>query len=140
MGCAHRGILDLMAHAVPNALRRWFVVHFVADVLAAVPLLVAPRAVLELLGWSSVDPLATRLVAAALFGIGIESWLGRRAGIDTFRAMLDLKVIWSGAAVVGVLWSQLEGGPPAGWGVLAIFLVFHTVWVRYRLALRRGVR
>jgi hypothetical protein len=84
-----------------------------------------------------VDPISTRLVAAALFGIGIESYLGRNAGVEAFRAMLNLKVIWSATAAIGVLWSQLAGGPPAGWGVFAIFASFHLVWLRYRLLLRR---
>ena len=123
---------------VPNSLRRWFIVHFIADVLAAVPLFVAPAAVLGWLGWSAVDPLATRLVAAALFGIGIESYLGRNAGAEGFRAMLNLKVIWSATAAIGVLWTQLDGGPPAGWGVFAIFAVFHVIWLRYLLILRRA--
>jgi hypothetical protein len=121
---------------VPSSLRRWFVVHFWADVLAAVPLFLAPREVLGALGWAAVDPIATRLVAAALFGIGIESYLSRNADASAFRGMLRMKVIWSGSAVLGVLWSQVQGGPAAGWGVLGIFVVFHAVWLRYLFLLR----
>jgi hypothetical protein len=117
-----------------------FVVHFWADVLAAVPLFVAPQQVLGLLGWASVDPLATRIVAAALFGIGIESYLGRNAARASFREMLNLKVIWSASATVGSLWSVLEGGPAAGWAVVAIFGAFHLIWLRYRLLLGSGVQ
>jgi hypothetical protein len=123
---------------VPANLRRWFVIHFWADVLAALPLFLAPRQVLSWFGWAEVDPIATRLVAAALFGIGIESYLGRNADVHAFRGMLNLKVIWSATAVLGVLWSQLEGGPAAGWAVLLIFLTFHVVWLRYRLQLGRA--
>ena len=35
--------------------------------------------------------------------------------------MLNLKVIWSGCATLGILVSMLEGGPPFGWAFLAIF-------------------
>ena len=122
--------------SVPSSLRTWFVIHFIADLAAALPLFIAPAAVLGMFGWTEVDPISTRLVAAALFGIGIESYLGRHANADTFRAMLNLKIIWSATAALGVLWSQLEGGPPAGWGVFAIFAGFHLVWLRYRLLLR----
>lgn len=118
--------------SVPRGLRRWFVAHFWADISVAVPLFVAPRALLGWLGWSAVDPLASRLVAAALFGIGIQSWLGRNAELAEFRALLSLKVIWSGAASLGLLWSMLEGGPPAGWLFLAIFVGFNCVWSFYR--------
>ena len=79
--------------SLPKTLRWWFVVHFVADVLFAVPLFLAPRAFLGALGWTAVDPVATRLVAAALFGIGIQSLLGRDESPATFRAMLNLKII-----------------------------------------------
>lgn len=129
--CGHNPLM------VPSRLRWWFVVHFVLDVAAALPLFIAPTQFLGFLGWPAVDPIASRLVAAALFGIGIESYLGRNADVEAFRAMLNLKVIWSASAAIGVLWSQIEGGPPAGWGVFAIFAGFNVIWVRYRFALSR---
>ena len=45
---------------------------FIADIVSAVPLFIAPVYCLELLGWPSPDPVATRMVAAALFGIGLS--------------------------------------------------------------------
>ena len=96
----------------------------------------APEWSLTLLGWEAVDPVATRLVAAALFGIGIESLLGRNSTADTFRAMLNLKIIWSFAATLGILWSMLEDGPMLGWGLFGIFLAFHVLWISYRVKLR----
>lgn len=50
--------------------------------------------------------------------------------------MLNLKLIWSATATAGLVWSQLEGGPPAGWAFVAIFAAFNLVWLRYRLLLR----
>ncbi len=124
---------------VPRSLRSWFVVHFWADILFAVPLFFAPRLFLGLLGWPAVDPIATRLVAAALFGIGIQSLLGRAEDAATFRALLNLKIIWSSAATLGIVWSQLEGGPPLGWAFAAVFVAFNALWLRYRLALRESM-
>ena len=121
---------------VPRSLRAWFVVHFWADVLFAAPLFFAPQQFLGLLGWRCVDPLATRLVAAALFGIGIQSLLGRGESAETFRAMLNLKLIWSAAATVGIVWSQLQGGPALGWAFAGIFAAFNALWLRYWLLLR----
>ena len=120
-------------------LKTWFVIHFVLDVAAAVPLMFFPVRSLEMLNWQSVDPFATRLVAAALFGIGIESWLGRNSSLATFSHMLNLKIIWSATAVVGLVWSmyQVPGGPvPGQWAALVIFLAFHMVWVRFRIKVR----
>ena len=122
---------------VPASLRTWFVIHFVADLLAAIPLFVAPHTVLGWLGWTVVDPVATRAVAAALFGIGIESYLGRNGTLEAFRGMLRLKVIWSALAALGTWWSLLLGAPAAAWAVFGIFAAFHCVWLRYLLLLRR---
>lgn len=121
---------------VPNGLRTWFVIHFVADMLFGIPLLFFPRLLLPLLGWTNYDPLTSRLVGAALMGIGVESLLGRNASADTFRAMLNLKVIWASSALIAIGISIAEGVAPISWLFLGIFFVFWCVWVYYRLALR----
>ena len=126
-----------MSEQVPVALRRWFVVHFIADLAFALPLFIAPTYLLTLAGWSQVDPLATRLVCAALFGIGIESLLGRDGTREAFLGMLRLKIIWSAAASVGLLWSTLDHGPVAGWGLFGIFVVFNILWTSWYVRLKK---
>lgn len=121
---------------VPPSLRRWFLVHFVADLLFAVPMIVAPTATLRAFGWTVVDPVTTRLVGAALVGIGVQSLLGRQEGVEVYRAMLSLKCLWSGAAVVGLALSIAQGAPTMTWGFLAIFVTFAIVWNYYRITLR----
>ena len=123
---------------VPQALRTWFVIHFVADWIFAIPLFVAPRWFLGQLGWTEVDPVSARLVAAALFGIGTESLIGRNADAPTFRTMLELKIIWSATASVGLLWSVLDGAPVMTWGFLAVFVTFNGLWVYWRWRLAPG--
>lgn len=121
---------------VPNGLRIWFVIHFFADVLFAIPLLFFPRWLLPLFGWNTYDPIMSRLVGAALMGIGVESLLGRNASVDTFRAMLNLKVIWASSALIAIGIGIAEGAAPTAWFFLAIFFVFWCVWVYYRMVLR----
>lgn len=121
---------------VPNALRRWFVLHFVADWLFAIPLFFAPTLFLRTLGWREVDPISARIVAAALVGIGTQSLLGRNESKHTFRAMLNLKILWSATATLGILWSCLDGGPIMGWAFVAIFAGFNGLWSYWRWRLR----
>jgi hypothetical protein len=122
---------------VPNSLRIWFVIHFAVDVLFAIPLFLAPVLFLTLFGWETVDPLATRMVGAALMAIGVESLLSWRANAAIYRGMLNLKIIWSACVVLGILLTMLiNGGPLFGWIVLAIFLVFNQIWLYYRIILR----
>ena len=123
---------DTQEQGVPAALRTWFVVHFVADLVFALPLFVAPRPFLMVFGWNEVDPVTTRLVAAALLGIGIQSLLGRNERPETFRAMLNLKIIWSSTATLGIVASIAQGAPAMAWGFAAIFGGFCGVWTYWR--------
>jgi hypothetical protein len=122
--------------SVPDGLRTWFVIHFVADVLFAIPLLFFPQAILNFFGWGTYDPIMSRLVGAALMGIGVESLLGRNANAATFRAMLNLKVIWASSALFAIGAGIAEGAAPIAWAFLGIFAAFWCVWVYYRLKLR----
>jgi hypothetical protein len=123
---------------VPRGLRTWFVIHFAVDILFAIPLLFFPRSLLGLLGWTTYDPMTARLVGAALMGIGVESLLGRNASAETFRAMLNLKIIWSSCAIFAIAAALYEGAPPMGWTFLAVFVTFWCVWVYYRANLSAG--
>ena len=125
---------------VPRALRRWFVVHFVVDWAFALPLLVVPVAFLRALGWTVVDPMAARGVAAALVGIGTQSLLSRNAGAAVYRELLSLKIVWSSTATLGFAWTTLTTGPPVGWVFVVIFALFTVLWLYWwrRLANEAG--
>lgn len=123
---------------VPTSLRTWFIIHFIVDMFTGIPLLIFPELVLPVLGWNTIDPIATRVVGAALMAIGIESWLGRNAGVEVFRAMLTLKVIWSSCAILGIGLGLLMGGPQASWLFMSVFAIFWVVWIRYRYLLTKG--
>jgi hypothetical protein len=125
---------------VPQSLRTWFVVHAAIDLVAAVPLLFAPEAALHRLGWTCVDPVAARLVGAALLGIGGQSFLMRNAGVEAYRAMLGLKVIWSLAACFALFAAIGSGAPPAAWVFLSIFIVFAGVWLHHAIRIRQHDR
>jgi hypothetical protein len=129
-GIEHTGDL-LGAEMVPTNLRRWFEVHFVVDVLFAVPLFLFPDQSLSFFGWKTIDPLTSRLVGAALFGIGAGSFAGRNSGARAYTAMLKIKIIWSLSAIIGILITMISGGPFFGWVILLLFLIFFVVWVYY---------
>lgn len=87
-------------------------------------------------GWENVDPVTSRLVGAALLGIGGESLFSRNASRDTFRALLRLKIIWASGAVLGLGIALGMGAPLAAWGFLAVFFLFLIVWLYYAIKLR----
>jgi len=123
---------------VPTILRVFFMIHFAVDILFAIPLFVIPVSFLNFFGWETVDPVTARLVAAALFGIGIESLLGSRGTNDTFVSMLNLKIIWSIIAVCGLIVSIAElswQAPLFLWIVLGVFVLFNVLWIYWRIRL-----
>lgn len=131
------GVLKYPSMELPASLRRWFVAHFVVDLAFALPLLFAPEAFLRALGWTVIDPVAARLVGAALLAIGGQSFIGRDQGVEAYRAMLNLKLIWSASAVVSLVVGVGNGAPPAAWALLATFIAFFGVWTHYRVRLEQ---
>lgn len=132
--------MDGVRREVPRALKNWFLVHFVVDVMFAIPLMVIPVYFLSILGWQVVDPVAARLVAAALFGIGVESLLSYNSSLDNYKGLLNLKIIWSLAALIGLLISLIQGdqGRPAVlWLLIFTFILFNGLWVYWKVKISR---
>ena len=125
-----------MSEEVPKWLKTWFIIHFLVDMAVAIPLMVVPELFLARAGWTDIDLIMTRIVAGAFFGIGIESFLGRNASLDSFRTMLNLKLIWSGTVSLGVGISMIQGAqgiPFLAWAILIVFLGFHAIWWYWRI-------
>jgi len=125
---------------VPRALKNWFIVHFIADITFAVPLFILPEQFLTFMGWSAVDPITARMVAAALFGIGTESLLSRNSTIDSFKTMLDLKIIWSLFAVFGLLLGLINGlfnNIYIGLFLLITFILFNILWTYWKIKISK---
>ena len=106
--------------AVPASLRFWFVVHFVADIAAAIPLFVAPQQVLGFFGWPAVDPISTRLVAAALFGIGVYGVLARRNAV---LVLMSIELMLNAVNVNLVAFSQHLADTVVAGQVFALFVI-----------------
>lgn len=112
-------------------------IHFVVDMLFAIPLLFLPEQILPLFGWEIIDPVMPRLVGAALLGIGGESLLSRNAPREAFKALLRLKIIWASGAILALILGIINGAPPAALGFLAIFVGFLGVWIFYKTRLTK---
>jgi NADH:ubiquinone oxidoreductase subunit K len=122
---------------IPKSVRTWFLIHFVVDYLLAIPLFIAPQQMLLFAGWGIVDPVATRLVAAALFAIGGVSLFYHKSSSDVIHALLTIKIIWSGAAILGLIISLFTGASALAIFALVLFIVFANVWAYYKIKLQR---
>jgi len=118
-------------HTIPTGLRHWFVAHFIIDILFAVPLILFPALLLQVLGFETTNVLLARLIGAALVGIGGVSFIMHKKDISEYRAMLQLKLLWSGTAIIAIILSLNDTGTSTKWVLLAIFLAFFLVWGYY---------
>ncbi|MGL1936043.1 MAG: hypothetical protein OCD01_13530 [Fibrobacterales bacterium] len=124
---------------VPQSLKRWFLVHFIADFIFALPLMFAPVFTMQLFGWSEINELTVRLTGAALIGIGGQSLLSRDDTKEAFISLLSMKLIWSSAAILGIVLTIFSGNqPPIIWGFLVTFVSFNFLWGYYYRVLKRG--
>lgn len=122
---------------VPSSLRVAFKIHFVTDMIFAVPLFLFPVQFMDLFGFSNIEPVTARLVAAALFGIGGISFLTRHQSREVFLSLLKLKIIWSFMAIFGLFISFFQGAPKSVLLFLIIFILFFITWMFFLLRLRR---
>ncbi len=122
---------------IPKSLKTWFTIHFLVDALIAIPLFIAPEFVLGHLQWGIVDPLTTRLVAAALFGIGGVSLLRNNASKDTYEALLLLKLIWSSFAILACIFALLVEFNTLVFLIACTFAIFFSIWLWYYNKLKK---
>ena len=113
---------------VSSFLRTWFIIHFILDYIFGIPLLLFPGWTLQLFGFSDVEVLTARLVGAALLGIGGISFIAKEKNKEIYQVLLKLKIIWSGAAILGITITMIEGAPVATWLFLGIFTFFFVLW------------
>ena len=120
------------ARFVPQSLRTWFLVHFALDPLFGLPLLFIPRFVLGIFNMPLTDTIAPRVVGAALLAIGAISFIANKADVETYDLLLNLKIIWSTAAMLAIFLALLDGSPETGWIFFILFAIFFGTWVYYK--------
>jgi len=127
-----------MKKGVPESLRIWFLVHFVADLIFAVPLILFPDWLFGLFGIyeSQAGFVMARLVGAALLGIGGTSFLINKKGRESYNSLLTLKVIWSVSAIAALILSIINGAPRIVWTFVVVYAVFSSVWIYYKIKLQ----
>jgi len=126
----------MKSREVSRSLRIWFVVHFVVDIVFAVPLIFFPDWIFGLFGIGAVEPVTAGLLGAGLIGIGGASLFAYKKGKESFDILLTLKILWSLSAIHVLLFSILNGGPKSLWLITAIFVVFSAVWIYYKIKLK----
>jgi hypothetical protein len=119
---------------VSQGLKITFLVHFVVGLFFGLVNLVVPEQWGDLTNWPVTDPVAFRLIGAAILGFATSSFLAYRE-TDWERVIIIVRaeIVWTALATLVFLVALLFGGAPAiGWfnailmaGFCAAFSVFY---------------
>ncbi len=122
---------------VSATLRRWFAVDAVVGIVAGAPLLLFPGGLLGALGWTTIDPATARLAGAALLAMGLQTHFARHGGLDVYRNLLNLKMIFSAGAALGLFLAVGDGAPAAAWAFLSLYTGLCGIWTHYRIRMKQ---
>jgi len=122
-----------------RALKVTFVVHGIVAVVIGAPLLLAPGRFLGWIGWAPVDPLISRLLGAAILGLGWSSFRGLGALPGERRILIETELAFTVLGCAGLLRHMLKWTYPwFVWLTFAVLAAFAVAWaVQLVAALRR---
>jgi hypothetical protein len=108
-----------------------FLVHAIVALIFGLIMLIIPGRFLEFLTWDPIDPIAGRLLGAALLAL---SWASYRSYVanewSKVSIVVELETIFTVLASVGLLRHLLVGRWPwYPWTLLAIFAIFAIAWI-----------
>lgn len=111
-----------------NFVRKAFITHSIMDWFLGAVLLVVPSAALSIAGWPPIDPLAARLIGAALIGFGTATWIVRNGTLRDMRATAITALAWNMPAFVVLDIAAFHGLRAAILPAL-ILAVFCFLWI-----------
>ena len=123
-----------------KGLRVTFLIHAVVSFTAGLLLLLVPGRFLDFIAWAPIDPIASRLLGAAMLALAWSSLRGWRASEWAEVALLvELEVVFAVLACVGLLRHLLFGWWPwMPWAILVLFALFAVAWTVFLVQGRRA--
>lgn len=118
---------------VPKSLQVWFVIHFIVDIVLAIPLIFFPVYFFNLLGLELNQIYLARVLGAGLVGIGSASLFAYNKSKESYDILLTLKIFWSITAASALIYSVfVEGAPEVLLWFVRLFIIFSGVWIYYK--------
>jgi hypothetical protein len=116
-----------------KGLKVLFLIHAAISLIFGLLLLVIPGRFLLALGWAPIDPIASRMLGAALLALAWGSFRGWQATERVQVAILiELETIFTVLVCVGLLRHLLFASwPLMVWLIFALFLAFAIAWIYF---------
>lgn len=114
-----------------RGLKITFLIHAVVSFVFGLLLLLIPGRFLLTISWAPIDPIASRMLGAALLALAWASFRGWQATEKLQVAILiELEAVFTVLVCVGLLRHLLVANwPLMVWLLFAVFVVWAIVWV-----------
>jgi len=123
-----------MDKPISQSLKHLFLIHCIVGVVFGLTYLLIPETYGDIVNWPVKDPVAFRLIGAALMGFGISSWFAFKApSWKSVRILVLMEIAWCGLGTIVMLWGMISQGLPViGWmntAIMAIFTVTFAIFL-----------
>ena len=121
---------------ISSPLRLTFLIHFFVGIIFGLIYLIFLEFYNTLVGWTYDDPIAGRVLGAALIGFGVASLLAwRETEWVKVKIIVQMEIVWLTIAVVAQFWAAFTLFPPiviwVNIGLMIVFLVAF-IWFYWR--------
>jgi hypothetical protein len=122
-----------MNQKISSGLKTLFLVHFILALLFGLLYLFIPDFFFGMFGVTIPDLNPYRLIGAAVFSLGISSWLCYQAGEwEQVKILVQLEMLWPILGALVIIYGILFAGLPAVFWINAIILAgFGLAFIYY---------
>lgn len=115
-----------MKEKIVKWLKLTFLIHFFIGILFGIIYMIFPDFFFTLIGWTYNDPVATRVLGAAMTGFAISSLLAwRETDWLKVKIIVQMEMVWLVLGTVMLFISAFIFFPPIFiWFIIALFLAF----------------
>ncbi len=106
-----------MEKQVLPGLRTTFLVHAILGAIFGILYLLIPETWGNLIGWPIQEPVAYRLIGAAILGFAASSWFAyHEVPWENVKIVVEMEMVWTILGTLVMLWGLLLAGlPTIGW-------------------------
>ncbi|MHA2169627.1 MAG: hypothetical protein ACXAB7_07005 [Candidatus Kariarchaeaceae archaeon] len=94
---------------IPTILKNTFLAHAILGVVMGLSYLIDPKMYEDLFDFTMAEPMVYRLVGAAVFALGVSSWLAyREISFEKVRILVILEIIWTILGTIVTVWGVID--------------------------------
>ncbi len=102
---------------IPKGLKNTFLAHFIVGLVMGIPFLGFPEGYADMLNFTITEPMAYRLLGAAIIGFSISSWFAyRKTNWDSVEIIVIAEIVWTILGSAITIWGIIgEEFPAVAW-------------------------